>query len=146
MKRTGRQQQGRLRAVSRWPGAAGMSVFVPLAAGAGGAAGHSGWCRVLLVVFAAVIIGAAFAPRQKARESAVRTLDLLLRAIPGYRPPPSGTRPAPILRRPQAERRLIAWMRVPSTDSTAGVACGEASQPRRFRTLISRGARCGVSG
>jgi hypothetical protein len=42
---------------------------------------------VLLVVVAAVIAGAAFAPGRQARESAVRTLGLLLRAVPGYRPP-----------------------------------------------------------
>ncbi len=82
-----------------------MSVFVPLAARRAALLVVAAGALVLLVVFAAVIIGAAFAPLQQARESAVRPLDLLLRAIPGYRPPPSGTRPAPILRRPQGAAR-----------------------------------------
>jgi hypothetical protein len=42
---------------------------------------------VLTAVVAAVIAGAAFAPDSKIRQSAARTLDLLLRAVPGYRPP-----------------------------------------------------------
>jgi hypothetical protein len=105
MKCTGRQQQGRPRAVSRWPRTAGMSVLVPLAAGRAALLVVAAGILVLLVVFAAVIAGAAFAPRQQARESAVRTLDLILRAIPGYRPPPSGTQPAPTPRRPQGATR-----------------------------------------
>ena len=94
MKRTGRQQEGQPPAASRWPGAAGVGVLAPLAAGRAALLVVSAGILVLLVVFAAVIAGAAFAPRQHARESAARTLDLLLRAIPGYRPPPLGTRPA----------------------------------------------------
>lgn len=90
MKRTGRQQEGQPPAASRWAGAAGVGVLVPLAAGRAALLVVAAGILVLLVVFAAVIAGAAFAPRQQARESAARTLDLLLRAIPGYRPPASG--------------------------------------------------------
>jgi hypothetical protein len=49
---------------------------------------------VLLVVIAAVIAGAAFAPAPRDR-AAVRTLDMLLRLAPGYRPrPPDARGPA----------------------------------------------------
>lgn len=86
MTRTGRQQEGQPPAASRWPRAAGISILLPLAAGRAALLVVAAGILVLLVVFAAVVAGAAFAPRQQARESAARTLDLLLRAIPGYRP------------------------------------------------------------
>jgi hypothetical protein len=85
-----------------------VGVLVPLAAGRAALLVVAAGILVLLVVFAAVIFGAAFAPRQQARESAARTLDLLLRAIPGYRPPPSDTRPAPTPRRPRARPEVVA--------------------------------------
>jgi hypothetical protein len=64
---------------------------------------------VLAVVLAAVIAGAAFAPGSEARQSAARTLDLLLRVVPSYRPPPgdaTGTAGAPTTRtaRPTQKR------------------------------------------
>jgi hypothetical protein len=46
---------------------------------------------VLLVVIAAVITGAAFAPVPRDR-AAARTLDMLLRLAPGYRPRPPDAR------------------------------------------------------
>ncbi len=69
--------------LARWP--PGRVTLLVVAAG----------LLVLLVVLAAVIAGAAFAPSYQARESAARTLDLLLR-LARYRPrPPDARGPAP---------------------------------------------------
>ncbi len=92
MKRTGRKRPGQPRTVSRWPGAAGPGVLVSLTAGRVTLLVVAAGILVLLVALAAVIAGAAFAPSRQARESAACTLDLLLRAVPGYRPLPPGTR------------------------------------------------------
>lgn len=86
MKRTGRQRPGQPGAVTWWSRAAGLGVLVPLAGGRVMVLAAVAICA-LMVAVAAVIAGAAFAPDSKMRESAARTLDLLLRAVPGYRPP-----------------------------------------------------------
>ena len=91
--------------------AAGRVPLVVLAAG----------ILVLSAVFAAVIAGAAFAPSRQAPESAARTLDLLLRAVPGYRPPPCSRWLTVTSGPPQAQ-----------ADATTGPSPASApSRPRR---------------
>ena len=88
MKRTGRQRPRTPGAVTWWSQAAGLGVLASmttrpvmlLVAAA---------VFALAIVLAAVIAGAAFAPGSEARQSAARTLDLLLRVVPSYRPPPA---------------------------------------------------------
>ena len=84
---------------------------------------------MLLVVFAAVVAGAAFAPRQQARESAARTLDLLLRAIPGYRPLPLGTR----LPRPASLAQVLSGQAVAMVNLRAGIGPAQLEQPEQAR-------------
>jgi hypothetical protein len=103
MERTGRQRPARPRAVRRWSGTVGSGVLAWLAGGRLALLIVAAGIFVLLVVIAAVIAGAAFAPRPRER-AAARTLDMLLRLAPGYRPrPPDARRPAP-----GADRRRIA--------------------------------------
>jgi hypothetical protein len=103
MERTGRQRPARARAVRRWSGAVGSGVLGWLAGGRLALLIVAAGIFVLLVVIAAVIAGAAFAPAPRDR-AAARTLDMLLRLAPGYRPrPPDAAGSAP-----DADHRRIA--------------------------------------
>ena len=95
MERTGRQRPAQPRAVRRWSGAAGSGVLAWLAGGRLALLLVAAGIFVLLVVIGAVVAVAAFAPCPRAR-AAARTLDMLLRLAPGYRPrPPDAPGSAP---------------------------------------------------
>jgi hypothetical protein len=105
--------------VRRWSGAAGSGVLAWLADGRLALLIVAAGIFVLLAVIAAVIAGAAFAPAPRDR-AAARTLDMLLRLAPRYRPrPPHARGPAP-----DGNRRRIA----------APAPCGHRAPPwRRVR-------------
>jgi hypothetical protein len=116
MERTGRQRPARPRAVRRWSGAAGSGALAWLAGGRLALLIVAAGIFVLLAVIAAVIAGAAFVPAPRDR-AAARTLDMLLRLAPRYRPrPPDARSPAP-----GATHRRIA----------APAPCGHRAPPRR---------------
>jgi hypothetical protein len=98
MERTGRQRPVRPRAVRRWSGAVGSGVLACLAGGRLALLIVAAGIFVLLAVIAAVIAGAAFAPAPRDR-AAARTLDMLLRLAPRYRPRPPDARDPPPDRR-----------------------------------------------
>lgn len=103
MKRTGTQRPGQPGAMTWWSRAAGLGVLASMATGPVMLLVAAA-VLALVIVLAAVIAGAAFAPGSEARQSAARTLDLLLRVVPSYRPPPgdaAGTAGTPTTRRAQ---------------------------------------------
>jgi hypothetical protein len=141
MKRTGRKRAGRPRAVTRWPRAAGPGVLVLLAAGRVPLVVLAAGILVLSAVLAAVIAGAAFAPSRQAPESAARTLDLLLRAVPGYRPPPCSRWLTVTSGRGAGRRHHRAEPRQRALSATAKrAAVREASLPAR-RTNVRSAVR-----
>jgi hypothetical protein len=77
-RRQSRLQIGTLSCCALAPGVLGY-LHVPLLLAATG-------LLLLLVVLAVVALGAAFAPQDRTRRAAARTLDLLLRLAPWYTP------------------------------------------------------------
>jgi hypothetical protein len=94
MKRTGTQRPGQPGAVTWWSRAAGLGVLVSMATRPAMLLVAAA-VLALVIVLAAVIAGAAFAPGSEVRQSAARTLDLLLRVVPSYRLPPGDTAGTP---------------------------------------------------
>jgi hypothetical protein len=107
MKRTGGQRPGQPGALTWSSRAAGLGVLVSMTTGPVMLLAAVA-VLALVIVVAAVIAGAAFAPGSEARQSAARTLDLLLRVVPSYRPPPGdagGTAGRPTTRRAQPAQK-----------------------------------------